>query len=156
RRHIADFAAALREGRIAGHDGRRFTDVVAIGGDGSHLGPALAVDALAVDALAVDALAVDALGAATLSKATPGIHFVSNLDGGEIAARLAGLDPATTLVIVVSKSFAAADTMAEVEQARRWFLAGGTPESALAQHFIAVSADRAAVARFGLDPERGF
>src|SRR5262249_43004820 len=44
--------------------------------------------------------------------------------------------------------------------ARRWFLASGAPESALAQHFIAVSAavstDRAAVARFGLDPERGF
>jgi glucose-6-phosphate isomerase len=136
RRRIAEFAAAVRDGRYAGHDGRRFADVVAIGIGGSYLGPALAVEALGAGG--------------------PRVHFLANVDGGEIAATLAGLDPATTLFIVISKTFTTAETTANAESARRWFLAKGAPESALAQHVVAVSVNREAVAKFGLDPERGF
>ncbi|MEA2781138.1 MAG: glucose-6-phosphate isomerase [Rhodospirillaceae bacterium] len=138
RRRIADFAAAVREGRYAGFGGRRITDVVAIGIGGSYLGPALAVEALAA------------------AGEGPRIHFVANVDGGEIAATLAGLEPATTLFIIISKTFTTAETTANAEAARRWFAEQGGPDSGIAQQFIAVSTNREAVARFGLDPERSF
>ena len=137
RRKICDFAADIREGRRTGFDGRPIRDVVVIGIGGSYLGPALAVDALA-----------DGKG--------PAIHFVANIDGGEIAAALTGIEPATTIVIVISKTFTTAETTTNAETAREWFTAGGGNAEALARQFVSVSANTEAVRRFGLDPDLGF
>ncbi len=137
RQRIGEFARAVRNGSSAGFDGRRILDVVVIGIGGSYLGPALGVDALE-----------DGKG--------PRIHFVANIDGGEIVGALAGLEPATTLFIVISKTFTTTETTTNAETAREWFMAKGGPADALARHFIAVSANREAVAKFGLDPDRGF
>jgi glucose-6-phosphate isomerase len=138
RRRICEFAAEVREGRYKGFDGRPIRDVVVIGIGGSYLGPALAVEVL---------------GAAGTG---PRLHFVANVDGGEIAAALAGLDAPTTLFVVISKTFTTAETALNAESARAWFTARGGGPEALAQHFIAVSANGDAVAKFGLDPSRGF
>ena len=79
------------------------TDVVSIGIGGSDLGPAMAVAALSP------------------YHQGPDIHFVSNLDPAHIGDCLAGLNPATTAVLVISKSFSTMETMANMHMAKRWF-----------------------------------
>ena len=88
------FAADVREGRVRGALGQPMTNVVNIGIGGSDLGPAMAARALA-------------------PFAQPGLrsHFVSNVDGADIADTLHGLEPARTLFIVSSKTFTTQETM---------------------------------------------
>ncbi|MCP5910048.1 glucose-6-phosphate isomerase, partial [Klebsiella pneumoniae] len=81
------FADDVRSGTIAGAKGDRFTDVVNIGIGGSDLGPAMVTGALAP------------------YHDGPRCHFVSNVDGAHIADTLKGLDPATTLFVIASKTF---------------------------------------------------
>jgi glucose-6-phosphate isomerase len=136
---IGNFAGAMRGGTLAGHSGKRITDVVSIGIGGSYLGPQLACQALR-------------------PYATGGIraHFVSNVDGENLAAVLDGLDAATTLFIVVSKTFGTQETMANAESARRWLIARLGNEAAVAKHFAAVTSNVDKVARFGIPPENVF
>jgi glucose-6-phosphate isomerase len=135
---VARFAADVREGRRRGYDGRKFETVVAIGIGGSQLGPAVAAEALSKPG------------------ARPALRFAANVDGAEIEAALAGLEPATTLFLVISKSFTTAETMANAGAAKAWFTGRGGPASAIPEHFLAVAANPAAVAKFGLDPDKGF
>ena len=128
------FAQAVRSGDIAGQGGR-FTDVVNIGIGGSDLGPAMAALALAP------------------YRDGPGMHFVSNVDGADIADTLKGLNPATTLVIVASKTFTTIETMTNADTAKAW-LRGGVANPA--SHFAAVSTALDKTAAFGIDPARVF
>jgi glucose-6-phosphate isomerase len=137
------FVEAVRGGEWTGHSGQRITDVVSIGIGGSHLGPEMAT------------LALQPYGAGG-SIAGPRLHFVSNVDGAEIAATLAGLDPATTLFVIISKTFTTIETLANAETARRWFRERAGAEADIAKHFVAVSNNREAVAAFGIDPAQAF
>jgi glucose-6-phosphate isomerase len=138
------FAEDLRAGRWTGFDGRPISDLVAIGIGGSYLGPALAVEALAPST------------GAGAKPAGPRVHFLANPDGGAVERLLAGLEPATALFLVISKSFSTAETRLNAEAAREWFLACGGAAEALPKHFLAVSTNREAVAAFGLDPDAAF
>ncbi|MBM3525089.1 MAG: glucose-6-phosphate isomerase, partial [Alphaproteobacteria bacterium] len=133
----ATFAEAVRDGAIAPARGGRFTDVVNIGIGGSDLGPAMTTLAL------------------TPYHVGPRPHFVSNVDGAHIADTLARLDPATTLVIVASKTFTTAETMTNAATARRWIV-GALGESAVSAHFAAVSTALDRVAAFGIASDRIF
>ncbi len=134
---MEQFAAAVRDGWL-GHTGRPITSILHIGIGGSDLGPRMAVRALA-------------------HRRLPGldIRFVANVDGAEIAQALDGLDPASTLVIVASKSFATAETMANAATARAW-LADRLGEAAVARHFLAVTSNRDGARAFGIDPGNVF
>lgn len=112
-------------------------DVVHIGIGGSELGPRLAVQALA-------------------AQAHPDIrvHFVANVDGHDIEAVLAALQPARTLFIIASKTFTTQETMANAQVARDWFLARGGRH--LERHFVALTTNVAAAAAFGIDTSFGF
>jgi glucose-6-phosphate isomerase len=140
---IERFAGAVRSGTHTGVTGKRITDVVSIGIGGSYLGPQLACQALR-------------------PYATGGIraHFVSNVDGENLSAVLAGLDAATTLFIVISKTFGTQETMTNAESARRWLASqlGNqvNTEAAVAKHFAAVTSNVDKVARFGIPPENVF
>ncbi len=112
--------------------------IVHIGIGGSDLGPACAARAL------------KPFGAPHLT-----CHFIANVDGADLSEALAGLEPAETLVIVVSKTFTTVETMMNARAARAW-LSGHLGESAVARHFCAVSTNHAAVAAFGIPPERIF
>jgi glucose-6-phosphate isomerase len=136
---MEEFSEALRSSRWTGFDGRAITDLVSIGIGGSYLGPALAVEALAGP-----------------KPTGPRVHFLANPDGGAAERLLARLDPATTLFLVVSKSFTTAETRLNAEAARDWFLAHGGKREDLPKHFRAVSTNRSAIAEFGLDPEAAF
>ena len=112
------------------------TDVVNIGIGGSDLGPQMAV-------LALHAFA------------HPGkrMHFVSNVDGHELAATLARLKPENTLFLIASKTFTTIETMTNAASAKRWFEARGGKN--IARHFAALTTNVAAAKDFGIDTTFG-
>ncbi len=134
---LAAFADGVRAGSIRSSRASRFTDVVNIGIGGSDLGPAMVTLAL------------------TPYHDGPRLHFVSNIDGAHLADTLRGLDPATTLIIVASKTFTTIETMTNARSARRWIVAA-LGEAAVAAHFVAVSTALDKVADFGIAADRIF
>ncbi|MGE0746073.1 MAG: glucose-6-phosphate isomerase [Rhodospirillales bacterium] len=133
------FADAVRGGTWTGCTGKRITDVVNIGIGGSNLGPLMAVEALAH--YADPALRV---------------HFVSNVDGTQIAETLKRLDPETALFIVASKSFTTQETMLNAHTARQWFMERTAGRGDVARHFVALSTNAKGVAAFGIDTANMF
>ncbi len=128
------FARDVRSGAYTGQGGR-ITDVVNIGIGGSDLGPAMAY-------LALQPFADG-----------PRCHFVSNVDGAHIHDTLRGLDPATTLVIVASKTFTTIETMTNADTAKRWMAEKVANPAA---QFAAVSTAGDKTAAYGIDPARVF
>ena len=139
RQRMADFAERLRAGKCLGHTGMPIRDVVNIGIGGSDLGPKMMNYALRA-----------------LSHPALGVHYVSNLDGAQIAPLLQALDPRTTLFIVVSKTFTTQETMLNAQTARAWLRANLGDEVDLSAHFAAVSSKPERAIAFGLDAERVF
>ncbi|WP_059412676.1 glucose-6-phosphate isomerase [Cupriavidus basilensis] len=133
------FSERVRGGEWTGATGKRITDVINIGIGGSDLGPRMVCRALS-----------------HLADGGPRMHFVSNVDGTELAETLARLDPEQTLVIVCSKTFTTLETMANANSARAWFLSRGVSQAQLASHFAAVSTNVEAVRAFGIDPAHMF
>ncbi len=125
---MRDFVADVRSSG-------RFTHIVHIGIGGSLLGPKLACEALAPP------------GETKIE-----VRFLANVDGADFARAVRGLDPARTLFVVVSKTFATAETLANAHAAREW-LAAGLGKSAVSRHFAAVTAARARAEEFGI-PKR--
>ncbi|MDA7430315.1 glucose-6-phosphate isomerase [Primorskyibacter aestuariivivens] len=128
------FAGDVRSGRFTGQGGA-ITDVVNIGIGGSDLGPVMACAALSPYADG------------------PRTHFVSNVDGADIADTLRGLNPETTLVIVASKTFTTIETMTNARTAKAWM---SERVSDPAAQFAALSTSDEKTAAFGIDPSRVF
>ena len=82
-------------------------------------------------------------------------RFVSNVDSHDLLGALSDLDPATTLFVVASKTFTTSETLTNAASARRW-LTDALGDDAVARHFVAVSADQAAVTEFGIDAANMF
>jgi glucose-6-phosphate isomerase len=79
-------------------------------------------------------------------------RFVANIDGSDFAENVRGLDPSETLFVICSKNFTTIDTLTNAASARAWLLAGfGGDQAAVHKHFVAVSANADAVAKFGID-----
>ena len=134
------FSARVRSGEHRGHTGAAIRNVVNIGIGGSDLGPAMAYEALR-----------------HYSSRDLTFRFVSNVDGTDFAETTRDLNPAETLFIVASKTFTTLETMTNARTARRWLLASADgDESAVANHFVAVSTDAEEVASFGIDTENMF
>jgi glucose-6-phosphate isomerase len=131
------FATGLRAGAIHSPGGRGFTDVVNIGIGGSDLGPRMACRALSP------------------YSDGPRVHFVSNVDGADIHDTLAGLNPASTVFLVASKTFATVETLTNAATARRW-LAERLGGAAVKAHFAAISAAPGRAAEFGIAASRVF
>ncbi|SPF80793.1 glucose-6-phosphate isomerase [Pseudoprimorskyibacter insulae] len=110
-----------------------FTDVVNIGIGGSDLGPAMAYIALSP------------------YHSGPRCHFVSNVDGADIADTLAGLDPAKTLFIVASKTFTTIETMTNARTALAWLEKAGLSADG---RFIALSSNKEKAAEWGIPEDR--
>ncbi|MBX3616944.1 glucose-6-phosphate isomerase [Nitrosomonas sp.] len=133
------FTTAIHSGARRGYSGKIFTDVVNIGIGGSDLGPVMVTEALKPY---------------WVNGIRP--HFISNIDGAQLTDTLRHLNPETTLIIIASKTFTTQETLTNAHSARQWFLANGGNESAIAQHFAAVSTNRTAVTQFGIDPDNMF
>ncbi|MYM25209.1 glucose-6-phosphate isomerase [Duganella sp. FT135W] len=137
--HVKEFTDRVRSGAWLGYSGKPITDIVNVGIGGSDLGPKMAVLALR-------------------SYAHPRLkmHFVSNVDGHDMDAALAQVNPETTLFIIASKTFTTAETMLNANTARTWFLNNGGAQDNLAKHFVAVSTNAKSVAEFGIDTANMF
>jgi glucose-6-phosphate isomerase len=137
--HVKEFTDRVRNGQWLGYSGKPITDIINVGIGGSDLGPKMAVLALR-------------------SYAHPRLkmHFVSNVDGHDMDAALAQVQPETTLFIIASKTFTTAETMLNATSARNWFLQNGGTADNLAKHFVAVSTNTKAVAEFGIDTANMF
>jgi len=130
RAQMRDYAKAVRSGSTSGATGKRFKAIVHVGIGGSDLGPRLIWDALRPLNPAID------------------LRFVANIDPRDMAEALTDLDPETTLVIVVSKTFTTQETLANADVAKAW-LAAALPSEGLTQHFIGVTAAPERAAKFG-------
>ena len=144
------FAECVRSGEWKGVTGKRIEHVMSIGIGGSDLGPVMVYEALKPYADA----GIDC-------------RYVSNIDPNDMAEKVKGLDPETTLVIVVSKTFTTLETLTNAREAKTWLLAtlkaqgaiDGSAEQdadAIRKHFVAVSTNLELVADFGIDPENAF
>lgn len=134
---IKAFVEEVRSGRWLGASGQPIRAVVNIGIGGSDLGPRLAVSALRDYSDKLD------------------VRFIANIDPAERKAVLAGLDPATTLFLIVSKTFSTQETLANAQAARAWIVEALGAE-APARHFVAVSTHAEAVTAFGIDTDHMF
>ncbi len=134
---MRDYAGAIRSGAITGATGKPFRTIIHIGIGGSDLGPRLVFQAL------------------TPLQPQIEVRFVANVDGSELALALAGLDPAETLVIAVSKTFTTQETLANFLAARDWLIEG-LGEAAAQKHMAAVSAAPDKTGAYGIAPDRVF
>ena len=135
---MGDFTDRLRNGEWTGATGQRITTVVNIGIGGSDLGPVMVYQALR-----------------HYADAGLSARFVSNVDPADLVAKLAGLDPATTLFIVASKTFSTLETLTNATAARRW-LTEALGDAAVSKHFVAVSTNKKLVDDFGIDTANMF
>jgi glucose-6-phosphate isomerase len=136
------FAEQVRSGAWTGVTGERIRTVVNIGIGGSDLGPVMAYEALAP-------YRQDGLEC----------RFISNIDPTDAATKLAGLDPATTLFIVSSKTFGTLETLTNARLCKAWLLdglSGADAGAAVKRHFVAVSTALDKVEAFGIDPDNAF
>ncbi|ODT85482.1 glucose-6-phosphate isomerase [Phenylobacterium sp. SCN 70-31] len=130
------FSDEVRDGRRRGAAGRPFRAIVHIGIGGSDLGPRLVWEALRPAAPGID------------------LRFAANVDPAELALALTGLDPAETLVVIVSKTFTTLETLTNAETARAWLRAALGPEAD--SHLVAVSAAPDKAQAFGVPPDQVF
>jgi len=129
---MLSLAEDIRSGRWRGATGRAVTDVVHIGIGGSHLGPALAIDALPHG-----------------RPRPPKCHFLANIDGRLAQEVLRGLTPETTVVVIASKSFTTLESRVNATSVRSWFKERGAADS-ISRHFHAVTARPDAALAFGV------
>ena len=137
------FADRVRSGEWKGVTGERIRTVVNIGIGGSDLGPVMAYEALE-----------------PFRHPEIECRFISNIDPTDAGQKLKGLDPATTLFVVSSKTFSTLETLTNARLARSWLLdalgADVDQADAVRKHFVAVSTALDKVEAFGIDPANAF
>jgi glucose-6-phosphate isomerase len=136
RAQMRAFAQAVRSGAKTGATGKPIRAVVHIGIGGSDFGPQLVWEALRPLDPQIE------------------LRFAANVDPAAIALALTGLDPAETLVVVVSKTFTTQETMTNAATARAW-LRAALGHAADAQ-LIAVSAAPEVAQAFGVPADQIF
>ncbi len=132
RKRVKRFADDVASGKRAGAGGARYRAALVLGIGGSHLGPSMAVAALD-----------------TYRRPDFAVRFAAAVDAHGLVRALDGLEPATTLVVVASKTFATEETMANARALRVW-LASALGERQALRQMAAISADADAVDRFGI------
>ncbi|MEZ5043505.1 MAG: glucose-6-phosphate isomerase [Saprospiraceae bacterium] len=136
---MKQFSTKLLSGEWKGFAGDKITDIVNIGIGGSDLGAVMVTEAL-------KPYWQEGIQA----------HFVANVDGTDIAETLKGLNPATTLFIISSKTFTTQETMTNAHTARQWFLQKAGSDQHIPLHFVAVSTNLKGVKDFGIATENMF
>ncbi len=136
---MKSFCYKLHSGEWEGFSGKKIKYLVNIGIGGSDLGPVMVTEALKPYQVA-------------------GIEsfFVSNVDGTHIAETLKKVVADETLFFIASKTFTTQETMTNAHTARQWFLKNGAEEKDIARHFVALSTNKEAVEKFGIDADNMF
>ena len=136
RAKIRTICDAVHSGQWLGFGGEAIRNVVNIGIGGSDLGPRMAAQALSA-----------------FHNTAVKVHFVANVDPGDLQQVLAPLNPATTLFVVASKSWTTLETLSNASAAKQWISNAAGNSKATAKHFIAVSSRPEACKDFGINPD---
>jgi glucose-6-phosphate isomerase len=136
---IKAFSHKVRSGDWRGYTGKSVKDVVAIGVGGSNLGPQMVTEALS-----------------SYADDTLNVHYVSNVDGVQLAHVLDKVSPETTLFVISSKTFTTSETMTNARSAVAWFIDAAQDEAEVAKHFVAVSTNLEKTRAFGIADENVF
>jgi glucose-6-phosphate isomerase len=134
---IKGFTEEIINGNWKGYTGKSIKNIVNIGIGGSDLGPNMVCDAL------------------QFYQNHLHVRFISNVDGDHVMETIKGLDPETTLFIVVSKTFTTQETLTNALTVRKWFLEQAG-EDAIEKHFVAASTNLEAVVDFGISSQNIF
>lgn len=131
----------VHSGKVCSVTGEKFTDILAIGIGGSYYGVKVALSAL-------------------VPYHQPGLkaHVLANVDGDAAQEKFAKLNAATTLVVVVSKTFTTQETLLNATIVKAWMLnalveAHYSPTEIMAKHWYAVSSNIEAATAFGLNAD---
>ncbi|HEV2816160.1 MAG TPA: glucose-6-phosphate isomerase [Allosphingosinicella sp.] len=108
--------------------------ILHLGIGGSALGPRLVIDALGRRAGRYEA------------------RVVANVDGAALEEAVAEFDPATTLVVIASKTFTTTETMLNARSALQWLEEGGVADPY--GRVVALTADPEKAIAFGVDETR--
>lgn len=133
------FTDKVRQGKWLGYSGKRITDIVNIGVGGSNLGPQMVTEALK-----------------QYSDDSVSVHYVSNVDGTQIAEVLRPLKPERVLFIISSKTFTTTETMTNATTALNWLTSSSFDHKAVSKHFVAVSSNKDNAMKFGIDENNIF
>jgi glucose-6-phosphate isomerase len=136
---IKVFSEKVRHGHWTGFSGEPVKDVVAIGVGGSNLGPQMVTEALK-----------------SYSDNRLNVHYVSNVDGVQLADVLEKVDAHSCLFVISSKTFTTSETMTNANSAVKWFLETAPNNAAIAKHFVAVSTNLEKTREFGIADENVF
>jgi glucose-6-phosphate isomerase len=136
---MAAFSDRIRSGEWKGFTGKPIKNIVNIGIGGSDLGPVMAYEALRF-----------------YTRRDLTFRFVSNVDSTDFVEATHDLSADETLFIVASKTFTTLETMTNANSARAWALAQLKDDAAIAKHFVALSTNAEAVAKFGIDTANMF
>lgn len=135
---MQDFAENLRKGTYKSSTGASFSDIVHIGIGGSDLAPRMAARALC--------------GKQGNRAGSLRVHYLSDLEGEDLATLCRKLDPARSFVLINSKSFITRETCVNAECIRQWLVAQLGKDAAQA-HYGAVTAAPERARAFGVSPE---
>ncbi len=136
---MEEFVEKVRQGHWKGYSGKRITDIVNIGVGGSNLGPQMVTEALK-----------------NYSDNSVNVHYVSNVDGAQIADTLRPLSPEKVLFVVSSKTFTTTETMTNARTALNWLVSASFDQSAVSKHFVAVTANIENATKFGISEDNIF
>jgi len=123
----------VRSGVLTGFSGKSITDIINIGIGGSDLGPMMLAESLSYYA-----------------DKNIKLHFLSSPDKSHIKARLASLNPETTLIVIVSKSFSTEETLLNAMHVKSWLLDSANDDASIAPQIFAVTSNIAKAVEFGL------
>ncbi|MCO7721707.1 glucose-6-phosphate isomerase [Myroides odoratimimus] len=134
RKRIKAFTTKVLNGSYTSHSGKKFTDVINVGIGGSDLGPKMVVHALAN------------------YRTELGMHYISNVDDDYLQSVLNKLNPETTLVLIVSKTFTTQETIENAKKIKSW-LEGHLGTIDLSAHYVGVSVAIEEAMSFGVKRE---
>ena len=112
------------------------TDVIHIGIGGSVFGPQLAVQALAT--------------LPGINSRAMRMHFAANIDGEELTQIFKQAKPASTRVIIVSKTFGTTETLMNAKAVVNWLKSNGCSDNQVQKALLAVTANPTAAQLFGV------
>jgi len=133
-RHMVKIVDDLCQGKLRSSTGEKFTDVVAIGIGGSYYGIKVGLSAL------------HPYHCTGLK-----VHVLANVDGAAVTEKLEKLHAATTLVVIISKTFTTQETLLNAKAVKSWMLAELNDNSAIAKQWYAVSSNIEKAQSFGLN-----
>lgn len=134
--HMAQIVDDVCQGKLTGITGEKFTDVLAIGIGGSYYGIKVGLSALH-----------------PYHSTGLKVHVLANVDGAAVTEKLETLSAATTLVVIISKTFTTQETLLNAKAIKSWMLADLKDDLAIAKQWYAVSSNVDKAQSFGLNAE---